>query len=341
MSWESPSFLLALWMVPAIGLLAVYSHRRRQAVATRFARRAMLIRLVPRLSLTRLVIKSVLLMVAVTLLIVAAARPRFGVYFDEVRSRGVDVFILLDVSRSMLADDVKPNRLERAKSDILDLIENLPDDRVGLIAFAGAPAVLVPLTTDRDFFRMVLRDVNPDSAPRGGSLIGDAIRKAITSLPVRNDRDQALVIITDGEDQQSFPTEAAQQAAERNLRIITVGLGDVDEGSRIPTSDDDGSRGFIRHEGQEVWSKMDEALLKEIALTTSGAYVPARTRNYDLGEIYRQHLASLSTGDLTGEQRRRFREQFQWFGIAGLLLLVIELFIGRSTPPATNSTEPN
>jgi len=229
----------------------------------------------------------------------------------------------------MLAEDVAPNRLDRAKADILDLLKKLEGDRVGLIAFAGAPVELVPLTTDQGFFRMVLDDVDPDSAPRGGSLIGDAIRKAMESMEERRDRDQVIVLITDGEDHDSFPAEAAKQAAERNIRIITVGLGDTGEGARIPRRNEDGSLTFVKHDGQEVWSKMDERLLKEMALTTSGAYVPAQTRAYDLGSIYDEHLSKLTRGEIQAEKRKRYREQFQLFGGIGLALLLIEMLIPR------------
>ncbi len=159
-------------------------------------------------------VRGTLIVLGLALLIVAAARPRFGVYFEKVDQRGVDCFVLLDVSRSMLAEDVAPNRLERAKSDIRDLLKKLAGDRVGLIVFAGKPVLKVPLTTDDGFFRTVLDDVDTHSAPRGGTLIGDAIRKALDAMPPRGDRDQVIVLLTDGEDQESYPIEAAKQAAE-------------------------------------------------------------------------------------------------------------------------------
>ncbi len=334
MIWETPTLLLALWLVPLVGAAVVLADRKRRATALRFAAAPMVDRLMPAFHSGRCWLKAVLLMLAMTCLIVAAARPRFGVFFEEVSGRGVDLFVLLDVSRSMLAEDVAPNRLERAKSDILDLLQQLQGDRVGLIAFAGAPVELVPLTTDQGFFRMVLADVDPHSAPRGGSLMGDAIRKAMESLPERHDRDRVLVLITDGEDHDSFPLQAAQQAAEKKIRIITVGLGDTGEGARIPQRDPDGNLAYVKHQGQEVWSKMDERLLKEIALATSGAYVPARTRAYDLGSIYDQHLAKLTRGEFSADKRKRYREQFQWFAGLGLVLLLADMLIlgGRSCP---------
>lgn len=342
MRWENPIWLLALWVLPVLAAVLVYAHRRRAAAARRFAELAMIGRLMPPPGTARAWLKGVLLLVGVALLIVAAARPRFGVYFEQVSARGVDLFVLLDVSRSMLAEDVAPNRLERAKSDIRDLLRKLPGDRVGLIAFAGAPAVIVPLTTDHGFFLNALDGIDTRSAPRGGSLIGDAIRKAIESLDVTRDRDQVLVLITDGEDHDSFPLEAAQSAAEREIKIFAVGLGDTEEGRRIPLRDSSGSVRYLQHEGQEIWSRMDERLLKEIALKTSGAYIPARTRTYDLGQIYEQHLAGLARGEIQAEKRKRYAERFQWFVCFGLAALLAEMLVAsypRALPAAAPADE--
>ena len=340
MIWETPTLLFALWLGPVVGAALIYAQHKRATAAARFADAVMSERLMPASPSARIWIKAGVLMLAFGFLIVSSARPRFGVFFEEVSARGVDLFVVLDVSRSMLAEDVAPNRLGRAKSDVVDLLEKLQGDRVGLIAFAGAPVELVPLTTDQGFFKMVLEGVDPDSAPRGGSLIGDAIRKAMEAMEERRDRDQVIVLITDGEDHDSFPAEAAQQAADRNVRIITVGMGDPGDGARIPRRNEDGTLAFVRHEGQEIWSKMDERLLKEIALTTSGAYVPARTRAYDLGSIYDEHLAELEQGEVLAQKRKRYREQFQLFGGIGLLLLVIEMLIPRfhESRPAGETT---
>ncbi len=329
MIWEFPTFMFSLWLVPVVGAMLVFAHSKRKLTALEFADPSMVARLMPSIQSTRMWLKAILLMGALTCLIIAISRPRFGIFIDDVTSRGVDLFVLLDVSRSMLAEDVAPNRLERAKSDIVDLLERLEGDRVGLIAFAGAPVMQVPLTTDHGYFRLALRDVGPDSAPRGGSLIGDAIRKAIEQLDGKTDRDQAIVLITDGEDQDSFPKEAAKQAADRSIRIIAVGIGDPAEGARIPQRAADGSLKFLQHSGQEVWSKMDERMLKEIALTTSGAYVPAQTRAYDLGRIYNQTLSQMNQGEIRSEKRKRYREQYQWFAAIGISLLIVDLLIPR------------
>ena len=332
MIWESPGLLLFLWVVPVAVLLLAYARRKRLAAARQFAESEMVERLMPTFGGARHWIKTGLFALGVVCLIVAVARPRFGVFFEEVSQRGVDLFVALDVSRSMMVEDVAPNRLSRAKSDIRDLLTKLKGDRVGLIAFAGTAVVKVPLTTDHGFYRMVLDDIDTGSAPRGGSLIGDAIRKAMEAMEERRDRDQVVVLITDGEDHDSFPNEAAKQAAERGIKIITVGLGDTGDGARIPVRDEAGTLRYVRHDGQEVWSKMDERLLKEIALTTSGAYIPAQTRVYDLGRIYEDHLAGLTRGDIATEKRKRFREQFQLFACLGLAFLLMEMLVPSYAP---------
>ena len=334
MRWEHPIFLLALWILPALAVLIVYAHRRRVLTAMRFVDQEMVARLMPALGGTRPSFKGGLLVVGIGLLLVAAARPQFGYYFEKLSTRGVDLFVALDVSRSMLAEDVAPSRLERAKSDIRDLLKKLEGDRVGLVVFAGAPVVQVPLTNDQGFFTTMLEDVDTNSAPRGGSLIGDAIRKALESMPRRRDRDQVIVLITDGEDHDSFPIEAAKQAAERDVKIFTVGLGDANEGARIPVQGEGGNLRYVKDDsGQEHWSQMNEDVLKEIALTTKGAYIPAKTRAYDLGRIYDDRLAGLTRGEVNSEKRKRYKEQYQLFAVLGVLLILVEIVIPR-TPPA-------
>ena len=338
MYWENPNILLGLWVLPLVAWVLVHAHRKRIAAARAFVDTAMVGRLMPSLGGPRGWVKGILLLAGLGLLIVAGARPRFGVYTETVRQRGVDLFVLLDVSRSMTAEDVTPSRLERAKSDVRDLLPRLASDRVGLIVFAGKPVVKVPLTSDQGFFRMVLDEVDVHSAPRGGTLIGDAIRKAMETMPRSRDRDQVVVLITDGEDQDSYAEDAAKQAAERGVKIFTVGLGDSREGARIPVRDDSGRLAYLQDEGQEKWSKLNDQLLKQIALTTGGAYIPAGTRAYDLGQVYADHLADLTRGEYQAEKRKRYREQFQLFVCLGVALLLVEMGIASCVGQGTDAT---
>jgi Ca-activated chloride channel family protein len=340
MNWDNPTILLGLWILPLLAWLLVHAHRKRAAAGRRFIEPVMVRRLMPAVGGARPWLKGTAVILGVGCVIFAGARPRFGVYYENVTARGVDLLVLLDVSRSMLAEDVAPNRLERAKSDIRDLLKKLAGDRVGLVVFAGKPVLKVPLTTDQGFFQIVLDEVDPRSAPRGGTMIGDGIRMCMQSMPPRMDRDQVIVLITDGDDQDSMPKEAAEQAAKRGIRIFTVGLGDEREGARVPLREGGKSVGYLKYEGKEQWLQLKPDLLKQIALTTGGAYIPAGTRAYDLGEIYEEHLAGLARGeDAVSENRKRYREQFQLFlclGIAMLLgsALVPEYPAQRKSPRA-------
>jgi Ca-activated chloride channel family protein len=325
--FDRPFFLLFLWLIPLLALLLRYAHKKKRQAAERFLESSMQERLMPKRDPLRILFRSIILLIALSLGWVAAANPMFGVYFEEVSRKGADIFVLLDVSRSMLAEDTPPNRLKRAKSDIKDLLQRVVGDRIGLIVFAGKPIVKVPLTTDHSFYNEILDSVDTNSAPRGGTAIGDAIRKALDTMPPESNRDQAIVLITDGDDQESMPLEAAKDAAARNVRILTVGLGDSTEGGRIPIRDANGNLTYLKHEGREVWSKVNEQTLKEIAQQTGGVYVPAETQAFDLGQIYINYLSHLKGGEFQVEQRKKFRQQYQVFLATAVLLLFVYLGI--------------
>src|SRR5579863_2955023 len=230
----------------------------------------------------------------------------------------------------MLAQDVPPSRLGRAKADVAALINRLEGERVGLSAFAGQAVVKCPLTVDYDAFRRTLDELDTGSAPRGGTAIGDAIRKALEVFHARAERDQAILLITDGDDQQSYPLKAAEIAAERHVTIFTVGLGDADQGARVPAAVDSktGSKSdsFVEYQGQQVWSKLDNSLLKDIALKTSGVYVPAGVKTYDLGELYADYLQGRRGAEDESRKRIRRGEQFQIFLALALFALLADLF---------------
>ena len=276
----------------------------------------------PRMSRARFWCKLILFEVAIIMGLVAIAGPRFGEQVEVVIPRGSDLYVLIDVSRSMLADDVLPTRLGRAKADVAALVNRLDGDRIGLIAFAGQAVVKCPLTVDYDSFRRALDELDTNSAPRGGTAIGDAIRKAIEVFDANAQRDQSILLITDGDDQQSYPLEAAAVAAERKVTVFTVGLGDSETGSRVPQKAN--SSTFMEQDGQQVWSKLDNKLLQEIALKTSGVYIPAGTRAYDLGQLYVEHLQGKHGKEADGQQRISRAERYQIFLAIALLALIAD-----------------
>ncbi|HYG74534.1 MAG TPA: VWA domain-containing protein, partial [Planctomycetota bacterium] len=303
-----------------------------------FVAAAMFPRILPPDSASRFWCKTLFMELGLIFSLVALAGPRFGAYYEEVRPRGADLYVLIDVSRSMLAQDVPPNRLARAKSDVSSLLNRMKGERVGLIAFAGKAVVKCPLSTDYDFYRRALDEIDTNSAPRGGTAIGDAIRKALEVFPAEADRERSILLITDGDDQQSYPLEAADAAAEKRVTIYAVGLGDAEQGSRVPNPKA-GPGSFIEHEGQQVWSKLDNSLLEKIALKTNGVYVPASTRAYDLGELYESHLKG-RRGEAKEQRRVRLAERYQIFLALALLCLLAELLIRPYPPTMTEFTDP-
>ena len=321
--FERPIYLLLLWLVPLLALLLWYAYKKKRQTALLFFDSSMANRLMPTLDAGRFFRKALLLILAFVFSIIAVAGPQFGTYYEEVSRTGVDVFVLLDASRSMLAEDVTPNRLDRAKSDIRDLLNRVVGDRVGLIAFAGKPIIKVPLTTDQGFFLQTLRSIDTNTAPRGGTAIGDAIRLALRAMPPDVDRERAIVLITDGEDMDSMPLEAAKDAAERRIRILTIGLGNPDEGGRIPIRDESGNLTYLKHGGQEVWSKPDEATLREIARITEGAYIAAGTKTFDLGQIYADSIGKMQGNIYQTERRQKLRHQYQIFLAVAVLCLLL------------------
>jgi len=330
MEWLYPqAFYFVLPLLLAWLGLAVYARGRRLRAAAAFADAGMRARLLPALSGGRFWVKTILFALGIGFALLALARPRFGTYFEEVRPRGADIYTLIDVSKSMLADDVTPSRLGRAKADVAQLLNTLKGERVSLIAFAGKAAVKVPLTTDYGFFRIALDELDPNSAPRGGTAIGDAIRKALEVMSPESERDRAILLITDGDDQESYPKEAADKAAEQHVSIYAVGLGDPTQGARVPVKSDSDAApsSYVTHNGEQVWSKLNDPLLREIALKTGGVYVPARTSTYDLGELYKAELSKRRSGDAATTRRERTAEQYQWFLGLALLCWITEMLL--------------
>jgi Ca-activated chloride channel family protein len=325
--------LWLLFMIPAV-LVPVYAWcfwKKAKALKI-LASIEMLRKINATVSLKRQILKAVLLICAFAVIVAAITEPRWNPKSLEIKGRGRDVVILLDTSRSMLAEDIKPSRLERAKIAIGDLLDKLGGDRIAIMTFAGNAAVKCPLTQDYAFVRMALADISTESNSRGGTAIGDAIRKATEEVFDKQSREfKDLILITDGDDHDSFPVEAAQKAAAMGIRIIAIGLGNENEGSRIPITGPDGKTTFLKYKGQEVWSKLDADTLRKVAAaTTGGRYIgiePGTT--LDLGEIYQELVASAQKRELESTTMITYDERFQIFLAAGIILLISEVLISE------------
>jgi Ca-activated chloride channel family protein len=330
--------------VPALAVLYLYSFGRKRKALAAFMDLGLAPQLLPHMSRVRPWLKAGCTVGAVACLIFALMQPQWGKRWQDVPRRGRDMMIVLDVSRSMLVEDIAPNRLERAKSDIKDLVAILHREgghRIGLVAFAGRASLQCPLTLDYAFFLQKLNAVGPDAAGRGGTLIGDAIRQALHAFGTLEYNYKDIILITDGEDHESFPLEAAQAAAEKHISIYTIGIGDPNTGSPIPVQNAQGERTYMRYEGRKVESRMRENLLLQIAERTGGAYVPAGVRAIELDRIYADYIAPKARRDLDVAARERYVHRFQWFLLAGLILLGIEIYVqeGNFSSRAQNDVQ--
>ena len=214
-----------LWLVPLAAVVLVFAERQRKRTLSRFADPGLLMRLTGAESSRKTFLKNALLLTALALMLFSLAGPRWGSHYQEVHQKGVDILLLVDVSASMLVEDVKPNRLERARREIVDLLRVVQGDRVGLVAFSGDAFVQCPLTLDYGALEMFLNQLAPDLIPVSGTDLGKAVDKAQAAFDPRSETDKVIVLITDGEDNENKGLEAAQRAAQKGIRIFVFGMG--------------------------------------------------------------------------------------------------------------------
>jgi Ca-activated chloride channel family protein len=318
-----------VWAAVAIvGLLAVLELRSRGALAA-FLSPVMQRRLTAQASPARTGVKLGLVLLSLVAAVGALMRPqaRGEIETTDAVTSSADVLFVLDVSRSMLAEDAPPNRLARAKAEIGELVGKLDEARVGLIAFAGRAVPVCPLTPDHSFFTTVLSTVDTRSAGRGGSKIGEAVKTAVRAFPSGQGA-KLIVLITDGDDQDPYTQDAAKIARDAGVKIVAIGLGS-EQGSEITLVDPQtGAKSKLMHDGKPVISKLDGEALRKLALATEGVYVPAGTNAVDLKSILEQHVLPIVRE--AGDPSKRFvpAERFQWFVLFSLVSLLAAMWIG-------------
>ncbi|MCM8761002.1 MAG: VWA domain-containing protein [Candidatus Omnitrophica bacterium] len=317
-------------IVPAmVAIIAFYlwALARKRARLERFADRRLVADIAPSMSIALRITKMTMIILAVCLCLVALARPQWGFVWEEVKRTGIDMLIAIDVSKSMLATDVKPDRLERSKFAVKDLVKKLDGDRVGLVAFAGTTFLQCPLTIDYNGFLLALDDLTIGTIPRGGTCISCAIKEAISVLKGPDSKYKVLVIITDGEDLEGDALRAAKEAADLGIKIYCVGVGST-EGELIPVTGGDGSRGYLTdRSGQVVKSRLNEEILKKIAISTGGSYVRATQSEFGLLLLYDKSISKLEKRDIEAKMRKHYQERYQYFLGLAVFLLFLEPMI--------------
>jgi Ca-activated chloride channel family protein len=318
-----------LWGLLAIPLLLFIFLRvnwwKRKAIAS-LGNKEVVMQLMPQVSFSRPWIKFIFFILAYALVVIGIADPQLGSKTEEVKRKGADLMILLDVSNSMLAQDLAPNRLENAKRALSQLIDKLHDDRIGIVVFAGQAYVQLPVTTDYAAAKLFLNTINTEMVPTQGTAIGAAINLGMQSFDFKNGTGKSMIIITDGENHEDDAVSAAKAALARNVTVNVVGVGS-EEGAPVPIYQGGKQVGFHNDStGHPVVSKLDEAMGKEIAAAGSGVYVRANNANSGLNIVMDQ-IAKVQRKMTDTKQFKDFEDRFQFFlGIAFVLLLA-EFFI--------------
>ena len=308
MRFAFPLLLVVVAIVPLAGLWWTFLRARRDKALSKIALN------IPKAGGSS--IQSAAILVGLFLVLFAAARPQWGKSIEQTLSRSRNVVIAIDVSRSMLAEE--PNRLERAKTAVADLVDSLAGDRCALVAFRHKGVVVCPLTTDYGYLRRALEDMRPESAPRGETDLGSAILKALEALDPAADDHNAIILISDGGDLRGDALKNAEEARKRGIPIFTVGIGDP-RGATIPSED---GRGVQMFDGKQVVVKLEEGALAKIAEATGGRYDRFEAGATTLGDIYRRRLRQIALME-QNEEESRLGERYQFFLIPGLVLLIL------------------
>ncbi len=323
--FANPVFLYLLLLLPVLILLYIINEIRKKRALKRLGNTALVNTLVPEMSRSRPVIKFILQLFAVTAGIIMLARPQFGSKLEDVKKQGVEVIIALDVSNSMLAEDIQPDRLTRAKQAISRLVDNMDNDRIGLIVFAGDAYTQIPITTDYVSAKMFLSTISPDVVPKQGTAIGAAIDLGIRSFTPGDTKSKAMIIITDGENHEDDPVKSAEEAAKAGIVIYTIGIGST-EGVPIPMVVN-GKKDFLKDaSGNTVITKLDEDVLKKIAMAANGTYVRASNSNIGLDEIFSQ-IKKMKKQELESTMYTEYNDQFQIFAAIVLFLIIVDFII--------------
>ena len=331
MRFGDPIYFYLLWCLVPLIFFMVWGMRKKQQLTLKFCGNPLLSKLVHPGVEKRHRSKTIFVVLAILFLILALTRPRWGYEWENLHQRGVDVIVALDVSSSMLAEDIKPNRLERAKRKISDLLDMMEGDRIGLVAFAGTSFVQCPLTLDYGAARLFLSAIDTQLIPLQGTALGNAIKTSVKAFRTQEKKSKALILITDGEDQTGKAISAAKLAGDQGVKIYTIGIGG-EIGAPLPNLS--GAGGFRKNQqGEVILSKLDETTLQQIALETGGSYVRSVTGDIDLKIIYKDQIKKhIEKKELKSERRKIWQERFQWFIFIALICLVAETCLSEKRP---------
>ncbi len=325
----NPEYLNLFWLLPLLVLFFMWAARHKRALLQRLGDDELVDRLLASVSRTKQIWKVVLTVLVIAGLIFALVDPQIGTRLEEVKREGIDVFIALDVSKSMLAEDIAPNRFDRAKNEISRFIDGLQGDRIGLIAFAGLAFVQCPLTLDYSAAKLFLNEMEVGIIPQAGTSLSEAISAANSSFVKKELKHKVLILITDGEDHEGEALETAKAAAEQGMVIYTIGIGSP-QGAPIPEYDRYGNRSGYKKDsdGQVVMTRLDIESLEKIAFETKGKFYISSSGNTELSKIF-DEISGMEKKELASREFTQFEDRFQDILWVVLFLLVVESLLGE------------
>ncbi len=323
--FANTEYLYLLLLIPVLALVFALVFRLRKNALARFGNPDVIGTLMPENSASRPVLKSILVLLCLAALVFGIARPQFGSKLREIKREGVEIIIALDVSNSMMAEDIKPNRLERAKQAIARLVDRLVNDKIGLIVFAGDAYIQIPITTDYISAKLFLSTISTDIVPKQGTAIGSAIQLGMRSFTQQEETSKALIVITDGENHEDDAVEAAKLAAEKGIKVHTIGIG-LPQGAPIPLISGGQKTYRTDNQGQTVISKLDEPMLRRIAAAGEGVYIRSTDTRVGLDKLF-DEINRMEKQEMEAKVYSDYDERFQYvFGLA-LFLLLLDFFI--------------
>ncbi|HLF18124.1 MAG TPA: VWA domain-containing protein [Candidatus Omnitrophota bacterium] len=327
MQFAQPAVLNLLWLMVPLFIFLWWALRRYRSVLTKFSQEHLLPEVAGQSDFRKYRLKTILIFFVFLFSILALARPQWGFEWQELKREGMDIFIVVDTSKSMLTQDVKPNRLERTKLAIADFVTRLKGDRIGLIAFAGDAFYLCPLTVDYNGFLLSFNDLDTNTVPRGGTNIEQAIEEAMKGYDDTPSEFKAIIVMTDGDNLEGDPLKKAREAKAAGIKIYTVGIG-TPEGELIQVHNEKGEIEFLKDsEGNFVKSRLNERLLQQIALTTDGIYVKASGIQFGLDVIYEQELSKGAKREIESKMEKKYYERFQFPLTLVVIMLLIETLL--------------
>lgn len=321
-NFAQAQYLFLIFLIPVFFVIQAVLLRLRRRKIRKFGDEKLVEQLMPSYSKSKVWVRLTLFSIGFFFFAIGLARPQIGARLKEQEIKGAEIIIAMDVSNSMLAEDYSPNRLDRAKLAVSRLVDKLRDDRIGLVIFAGTSFVQLPVTTDYVSAKMFLNSIDTGSVPIQGTAMGDAITTCIRSFSQQSDKSRAIILITDGENHEDDPVEAAKQAAEMGIKVFTIGVGSP-EGKPIPM---DGEL-LKDKDGEIVVSRLDEEVLKEVAQAGNGAYVRAGNSEFGLNPII-EDLKKLEDEKYKSVVFEEWDEQFMYFFAIALVFFVLEMLVG-------------